>query len=165
MVAAQKLQVKELEIVKKEDPKQPAFNVLDFLQKPEVETKIKKEDSDKEIRDMSVTDDESVHDEDVESDDFEVIDELELESRLGAIDPNDRIEVENKINEMIETQRYKGKSMYVCKKCGKKTHDRSNIKRHCETHIDGLQYKCHKCSKILTTKNAHSKHMKRHTRE
>ena len=165
MIAAQKLKVKELEMMKKEETKKPTFNVLDFLQKQQVETKIEKEDRINETTemDLTTTDDESINDEDVEADDFEVIDELELESRLGGIDPNDRIEVENKINEMIRAERLKGRSLYACKKCEKKTHDRSNIKRHCETHIDGLSYKCHICSKSLTTKNAHSKHMKRHT--
>merc|ERR1719210_1183062 len=65
------------------------------------------------------------------------------------IQVEDEKEKRAKINEIIE----KNEGTWKCKVCGKISVELSNIKRHAETHIQGINYPCHICNKIYTTKN------------
>ena len=48
--------------------------------------------------------------------------------------------------------------VHICKQCGKSTRDRTNLKEHIETHIEGLEFVCCYCNKILTTTCSLRKH-------
>jgi len=48
---------------------------------------------------------------------------------------------------------------FSCSKCGKYYKAKQNLKRHEETHMEGLEYKCTGCEKIMKTKNALQTHM------
>ena len=50
----------------------------------------------------------------------------------------------------------------LCKVCGKVSKDRSNMKKHVETHIDGLSYSCQICYMEFRSKNMLYLHNKTH---
>jgi len=47
----------------------------------------------------------------------------------------------------------KSEGVWKCKVCGKSSKDSGNIRRHAETHIEGLSYACHICSKNYPNRN------------
>ena len=49
--------------------------------------------------------------------------------------------------------------IFECSKCDKFYKAKQNLKRHEETHMDGLEYKCTGCEMIMKTKNALQTHM------
>ena len=64
------------------------------------------------------------------------------------------------IEQMIE----KNEGLWKCKVCGKTSRPKNIIKRHAETHIEGVSHSCHICNKTLSNRpslkvhiiNAHS---------
>merc|ERR1719186_254137 len=72
---------------------------------------------------------------------------------------NTNLELDLQIEQMIE----KNGGLWQCKVCGKTAKDKSHIREHAETHIEGVSHSCHICSKTLSTRNSLRKHIKNHT--
>merc|ERR1712025_51199 len=81
--------------------------------------------------------------------------EIDVKVDENNIQVEDKNEIRAKINQMIE----KTEEIWKCKGCGKMSVELSNIKRHAETHIQGINYSCHICSKIYTTRNNLDSHI------
>merc|ERR1712179_823263 len=64
--------------------------------------------------------------------------------------PNNEILIQ--LNEMIE----KNESVWKCKRCGK---TRKTIQRHAETHIEGMSFSCHFCSKTFANSRCLAAHI------
>ena len=62
---------------------------------------------------------------------------------------NDKSEIDQKIKELI----VKADTGFVCTACGKTGKDSSNMKKHAETHIEGLSYNCQLCDKTFRSRN------------
>ena len=45
-----------------------------------------------------------------------------------------------------------------CNYCGKVTNRKQDIKRHAETHLEGVEHPCENCGKVLRSKNALRQH-------
>jgi len=83
----------------------------------------------------------------------EVIDEGELkESKI-------KLKNIDEIDKMI----IKDGKVYKCGICERPSRDRSNLRRHVETHVEGLSYQCTLCFKSLKTKTALYMHSRTHT--
>ena len=67
-------------------------------------------------------------------------------------------ELEQKIEEM--TGKIEG--VYTCRNCGKTARDKTELTRHIETHIEGLEYSCSRCNKTCRSRVALSMHMSRY---
>jgi len=81
--------------------------------------------------------------------------EIDVKVNENNIQVEDKNEIRAKINQMIE----KTEEIWKCKVCGKMSVELSNIKRHAETHIQGINYSCHICNKIYTTRNNLDSHI------
>ena len=55
-------------------------------------------------------------------------------------------EIDLQIEQMIDKNE---EGLWNCKVCGKTLSKKYNVKRHAETHIDGMSHVCHICSKIF----------------
>ena len=62
---------------------------------------------------------------------------------------NTNNEVDLQADQMME----KNEGMWNCKVCGKKSAKKQMIKRHTETHMEGVSHACHNCSKTFSTRN------------
>ena len=58
------------------------------------------------------------------------------------------IQIEAELEILME----KKEGIWMCKNCGKTAKDKSLLKRHAETHIQGVQHTCHLCKKISSTR-------------
>ena len=58
-------------------------------------------------------------------------------------------ELDLRIEEMIE----KHESMFKCKVCGKTVKWKGEMKKHAETHIEGIFHACQVCSKMFPTRH------------
>ena len=67
-------------------------------------------------------------------------------------------EIENMVNQHIERD---PAGVYKCKLCGKTTKFLSDMKKHIETHLEGLSYPCQLCGKTYRSKNVLSNHISR----
>jgi len=81
--------------------------------------------------------------------------EINVKVDENNIQVEDKNEIRAKLNQMIE----KTEEMWKCKVCGKMSVALGNIKRHAETHIQGINYSCHICNKIYTTRNNLDSHI------
>ena len=63
-----------------------------------------------------------------------------------------------KIESMIEKQ----VDGYCCTNCGHISKHPGHIREHVEKHIEGLEYPCNSCNKILRSSNSLRGHKKRH---
>ena len=54
--------------------------------------------------------------------------------------------------------------LYQCKLCGKTMKQNTDLKKHIETHIEGLSYPCKMCGKIFSTTNSLRSHRSQHHR-
>ena len=61
------------------------------------------------------------------------------------------------VDEMIR----KKDNFWTCTVCKFKSMNRSNLKEHVETHIEGLEYPCNNCGKIMRTSAGFRIHMKK----
>ena len=71
---------------------------------------------------------------------------------------NDKSDINSKVEEIL-TQNDR---LLTCSVCGKTGTDKGNMKRHAETHIDGMTYPCELCGKTFRSSNAFHKHTYRH---
>ena len=67
-------------------------------------------------------------------------------------------EVENTVNQHLEKV---SSGVYQCKLCGKTAKQSTDLKKHIETHFEGLSYSCQLCGKIFRSKNSRSNHISR----
>ena len=44
--------------------------------------------------------------------------------------------------------------LWICKKCGKSNKSKSNLKKHVETHIEGLSFPCQLCDMVFNNRNS-----------
>ena len=70
------------------------------------------------------------------------------------VQSQDEYEVKSKINELLS----KENGMFFCGSCGKSGKDERNMRRHIETHIDGVSYHCEMCGKTFRSKNSRNCH-------
>ena len=63
--------------------------------------------------------------------------------------------IDEQTNQMVE----KIDQVWTCKLCGKRATNKTNIRRHAETHIGGMSYNCHLCSKSFPAKHPLQKHI------
>ena len=66
-------------------------------------------------------------------------------------------ELEEKIDSLM-TREITG---WACNNCGKKSRDRTDMKRHIETHTEGITYNCNICGKSSRSENGRRQHIKR----
>ena len=78
---------------------------------------------------------------------------VEEESLRDAFDSN-RSEVETKFNEIV----VKENSLYKCTVCSKVVKDKTKMRNHIETHIEGLVYDCQTCKKTFRSNESLRKH-------
>ena len=50
---------------------------------------------------------------------------------------------------------------WSCKACGKVFTIKHNLKRHAEIHVEGIQYECKQCHKVMSNKTAYHNHTSR----
>ena len=67
---------------------------------------------------------------------------LKLENANGDLDLQ--------ITQMIE----KSDGVWKCKLCGKINANKSHLREHAESHIDGMSHACHICNRILSTRKS-----------
>jgi len=75
--------------------------------------------------------------------------DLNLTNKTVALDTQDESEIKSKISEMLR----KVDGNLTCTMCGKVGRDVRNMRRHAETHIDGLSYPCNICDKTFRNKH------------
>ena len=85
------------------------------------------------------------------------LEELDTSNMKIAIPNHDQ----NEINKTIQENLIKENGNYKCHVCGKKSKLLGDIKRHIETHIDGLCYECSSCSKIFKTSDSLRSHKRK----
>ena len=70
-------------------------------------------------------------------------------------------EIDEKLSEYI----VKGEGgVYTCEYCGKTARDSFNMRRHVETHMEGLSFPCQSCEKTFRSRNSLRMHNTRHHR-
>ena len=67
-------------------------------------------------------------------------------------------EIKNMVNQHLERV---SAGVYQCKLCGKTAKGLSDIKKHIETHLEGLSYPCQLCGKTFRSRNVLSNHISR----
>ena len=67
-------------------------------------------------------------------------------------------DIQNQIATMME-RTTDGDYKWKCTVCGKATKDKQDIKRHIESHIEGLSYPCNQCGKVSRSSNALQVHL------
>ena len=74
-----------------------------------------------------------------------------------SLDSNEQSEVEvaEKVKELLTNGQ---NGLLTCNACGKSGTDKRNMRRHVETHIDGLSYPCQLCGKTFRSKHSLSNH-------
>ena len=75
-------------------------------------------------------------------------------ARYNLDSPTD-LKVKSKVNELLT----KNNGQFTCTACRKSGKDGTNMKRHVETHIDGVSYDCNICDKTFRSKNSLGCHM------
>ena len=63
---------------------------------------------------------------------------------------NTNLKIDLHIEQMIE----KKDGLWQCKACGKTAVQKQVMKKHAETHIEGISHNCYICNKTLSTKNS-----------
>ena len=78
-------------------------------------------------------------------------------TRSIAVVPNymDRTEADQRVFEQME----KSNGQFSCLICGKSTGHKSDMKKHVETHLEGLSFDCQHCGKVFRSRNALSMHI------
>ena len=76
-----------------------------------------------------------------------------------SLDTNEQSEVNQKVKELLTNGQ---NGLLSCNACGKSGTDVRNMRRHAETHIEGLSYPCQLCGKTFRSKNSLSCHKYNH---
>ena len=72
-------------------------------------------------------------------------------------------EVLDEVNEMIQQNFEKISSgVFQCRLCEKVSKKRIDMKRHVETHLEGLSYPCQQCGKTYRSKDVLRHHIRTH---
>jgi len=79
------------------------------------------------------------------------------ESNRGKMQVNANSELDLQILEMIE----KSDGVWKCKVCGKTSKYSSDIKKHAESHIEGMSLVCHTCDKSFPNRPGLQDHIRR----
>ena len=76
----------------------------------------------------------------------------------------EKIEIQNPadIKEKIKELTEKVDGGFQCKSCGKITMNKTNHKRHVETHLEGLSFPCEFCDKVFRYSNSRNIHIHKH---
>ena len=93
----------------------------------------------------------------------------DFDSMSNVLKPSDEIQVaeyEDSSNyEQFENSFLKDEMMeligndWTCKKCGKISKRKSDLKKHMETHMEDMSYNCQTCGKTYRSKNSLNNHM------
>ena len=75
-------------------------------------------------------------------------------SKMVGFNKNQDLDIQ--IEELIEKQ---GQGLWKCRVCGKIAKNKSKIKNHAETHIEGMSHACHICSKTYPNRPALKSHI------
>ena len=73
-------------------------------------------------------------------------------------------DLKEKLNSMME-RADEGGNKWKCTICGKTTNDTRDMRRHIESHIEGLSYPCTQCNVVSRSSNALIIHVSRHHRK
>jgi ribosomal protein L37AE/L43A len=65
---------------------------------------------------------------------------------------NSHLDTNNEILVQLEQMIEKNEGLWKCKVCGKTAANKTNLKHHAETHIEGVSHACHICSKTFPTR-------------
>ena len=74
----------------------------------------------------------------------------------NLINTSDLSEIDQKLCENMEKN---SEGTYSCKLCSKTAKDKTHMKYHVETHMDGLSFPCNTCGKDFRSRNAFSSHI------
>ena len=91
-------------------------------------------------------------------------DDIKDFSSLVSTNPNLK-KIENPVmnfsnlEEIEEELIEKRNGFWHCKRCGKITSSKYNIKSHIETHVEGVSYPCDHCGKLFRSRNSVRKHI------
>ena len=86
---------------------------------------------------------------------FSTIVEIQNNSSMLNLNSSYPDEVKEKIEELID---HVAVNSYICKKCGKHQKRKDVMKKHIETHLEGLSYPCNLCGKTFRSINALKTH-------
>ena len=71
----------------------------------------------------------------------------------SMIDPHTVTRIESMIDKRVDT--------YYCTNCGYKTKNLGHVREHVERHIEGLEYPCTLCNKILGSSHTFREHIRK----
>ena len=80
------------------------------------------------------------------------------EIKINIKQNNKKGKYSEELESILESFMSEKNRVHTCKQCGKTTRDRTNLKEHIETHIEGLQFECDHCNKTFTTTCSLRKH-------
>ena len=83
---------------------------------------------------------------------------IQLNNQLLSINTTDLSEIDEKLCENMEKHL---DGTYSCKICGKTTKDKTKMRFHVETHMEGLSFPCNTCGKEFRSRNALKTHIYR----
>ena len=81
------------------------------------------------------------------ADAFGTVCDTVLDGNTLALNTNKELDLQ------IEQMTEKNEGLRKCKVCGKTAARKGGIRRHAETHIEGVSHACHICKKIFSTRN------------
>ena len=85
-----------------------------------------------------------------------------MKKQTIAINGEDNIEIDSKVNEYLETLSDGSLKCTLCGKIASKTNMKQSIKQnmtnHVETHLDGVSYRFQICGKDFRSKNSLNNH-------
>ena len=85
--------------------------------------------------------------------------ELDVVDKVLVQASEDLCEIDNKINQHIESL---ADRTFKCTICGKTAKLKTNLKNHIETHLEGLSFPCQLCGKTFRSTNAYNIHKTRY---
>ena len=82
-------------------------------------------------------------------------------NQIQKVDTTDSTEIDEKILENMEGT---SDGAFSCKVCSKKMTQKTNMKLHIETHMEGLSFPCNTCGKEFRLRNSlkHHRSLKKH---
>ena len=82
--------------------------------------------------------------------------------QMQDIDKNDLTDIDQKLYENMERNHHDGK--WSCKICSKTNLDKTNMKYHVESHMEGLSFPCNICGRENRSRQSFRKHLVRQHR-